>query len=53
MCIQVGIKALKDLHQVMHPAASVASVKSGGGETELLAEDLLDSLDAEGEEEQV
>lgn len=49
---QVGIKALKDLHQVMHPAASVATVKGARGEAEISAEDRLDALDAEAGDEE-
>ncbi len=45
---QEGIKALKDLHQAMHPAASA---KGGRGEDDISAEDLLDALDTEGQEE--
>ena len=48
---QVGIKALKDLHQAMHPAASMASVMGARGEAAVSAGDLLDALDGEGKEE--
>ena len=48
---QVSIKALKDLHQAMHPAATVSSVKGDRSQGEVSAEDLLDALDAEGQDE--
>lgn len=48
---QVGIKTLKDLHQVMHPAASVSSVNAGRAEADISAEGLLGALDVEGQEE--
>jgi len=51
VCTQVGIKALKDLHQVMRLAATASSVKGGRRQSEVSAEDLLDALDAEGQEE--
>ena len=48
---QVGIKALKDLHHAMHPAATVASVKGDRSQGDNSAEDLLDALDLEGQDE--
>jgi integrase/recombinase XerD len=48
---QVGIKALKDLHQAMHPAASMASLKRDQDEPDFSAAALLDALDAEEDEE--
>ena len=51
---QVGIKALKDLHQVMHPAASVrpsSSVNVPAESERTTAETLLTALEIEAEEE--
>ena len=42
---------LKDLHQAMHPVADVESVKGAHGKVTASAQDLLDALDAEGQEE--
>ena len=42
------LSGLKDLYQVMHPAASVAKVKGGRAKADFSAEDLLDALDEEG-----
>jgi len=51
VCTHVGIKPPKDLHQAMHPVARVLSEKGGRSRGEVSAEDLLDALDAEGQEE--
>lgn len=51
VCAQVGIKALKDLYQAMHPAANVASVKSDRAEAGMSTAELLDALEEEGQEE--
>ena len=48
---QVGIKALKDLHQAMHPAASVSSVNAGRAEADISPEGLLGALDSEAADE--
>ena len=52
---QVGIKALKDLHQVMHPVAGLPGelgrALDGEHDDALMAEALLDSLEEEGEDE--
>ena len=51
---QVGIKALKDLHQAMHPAAVLQDKVTPGEGVErklMLSEDIHEVLEAEGEEE--
>lgn len=48
---QIGIKALKDLHRAMHPAASISRVGRERDARDLSAEDVLDALEVEGREE--
>ncbi|HEX9640933.1 MAG TPA: tyrosine-type recombinase/integrase, partial [Candidatus Krumholzibacteria bacterium] len=52
---QVGIKALKDLHQAMHPAAALPGRRGSRGEDgrhDPSPEDLIEALEAEEAEEE-
>ena len=50
---QVGIKALKDLHQAMHPAASLQRSRrtAANGGDDPAPKDLLEALEDEGQQE--
>ena len=53
VCTQVGIKALNDLHQAMHPAAALGrrSAVLAADNAHLAPEDVVEALNAEGQQE--